>query len=26
LDLTKWVNDGMSRWIGREKASFLMWY
>ena len=22
LDLTKWVNDGKSRWIGREEASF----
>ena len=26
LDLTKWINDGMSRWIGRGKASLLMRY
>ena len=26
LDLTKWVNDGMSRWIGRGNASLLMRY
>ena len=26
MDLTKCVNDGMSRWIGREKASLLMRY